>query len=158
MERPGRCINLLAIRCRILTKTQKRAMLMHEMALAQSLLGILLEEAAKNKVDRIDQVTLVIGEMAAVMPHALRLAFEAAVTDTLVAGAKIVFDIRSVSARCLSCGSEFSIANYEFSCPKCKSANLEITSGDELYIASFQAQRSVNNNGSKCSEVIAEQK
>ena len=56
---------------------------MHEMAIAEGILDIAKEHAAREKSDRITKIGLLIGEMAGVEEDALRLCFSSLVQGTL---------------------------------------------------------------------------
>jgi hydrogenase nickel incorporation protein HypA/HybF len=107
---------------------------MHEVSICESILDVLMEEAAKNKASRINQVTLKIGEMAGVVEDALRFAFEVVTEGTLAEGAKLTVIDVPLTAKCRSCGNEFHVVGYAFSCKRCDSPEIEIISGREMLI------------------------
>jgi hydrogenase nickel incorporation protein HypA/HybF len=62
---------------------------MHEMALCESVLKILEEEAAKQRFDRVESVRLEVGRLSHVEPEAMRFCFEAVTRGTLADGARL---------------------------------------------------------------------
>ncbi len=59
---------------------------MHELSLTRDIVGIVCQ-AAGNR--RVLQVTLEIGELAAIAPEAIEFCFEAVVQGTLAEGARL---------------------------------------------------------------------
>ena len=56
---------------------------MHEMAIAEGILDIAREHAAREKSGRVTKIGLLIGEMAGVEEDALRFCFSSLVNGTL---------------------------------------------------------------------------
>ena len=107
---------------------------MHEVSICESIIDILREQAARKGASRVNSVRLRIGEMAGVVEDALRFAFEIVSKDTLADGAKLMIDNVPLTARCRSCGRDFHIVGYAFSCKHCDSPEIEVVSGRELEI------------------------
>ena len=63
---------------------------MHELAIAEYIVDAVCERAAGRRVHR---VTVRIGELAAVVPDALRFSFELVCEDTLAGGAALEIDV-----------------------------------------------------------------
>lgn len=112
---------------------------MHEMGIAMQIIEIasssIPEELAGTP---IKHVNLRIGKLSAVVPSSLSFCFEIASKDTPLEGAKLKVEEVPVEAMCNECNNKFTIENTEFSCPKCKSGDLEILAGRELDIASIE--------------------
>jgi len=107
---------------------------MHEVSICESIIDILKEQAAKGGASKVTSVRLKIGEMAGVVEDSMRLAFEVVVKGTLADGAELIIDTVPLAARCRSCGREFRIAGYAFSCAHCGRPEIELVSGRELTI------------------------
>jgi hydrogenase nickel incorporation protein HypA/HybF len=107
---------------------------MHEVSICESILDILKDEARKNKASRVTAVHLRIGELSGVVEDAMRFAFEVVTKDTIAGGAKLVIENVPLTAKCRSCGREFHIVGYAFSCKHCDSPEIEVVSGRELQI------------------------
>jgi len=107
---------------------------MHEVSLCESILDILKETAAKEGATKVTSVRLRIGEMAGVVDDSLRFAFEIVTKGTLAEGAKLDIEDVPLTARCRSCGREFHIVGYAFSCKHCDSPEIEVVSGREMTI------------------------
>jgi hydrogenase nickel incorporation protein HypA/HybF len=107
---------------------------MHELAIAESIVDAVCERAAGRTVHR---VTVRIGALTAVVPHAMRFCFGLATEGTVADGATLAIDQRPGEARCRECGDEVTLADAILLCP-CGSADLEVTAGRELQIVSME--------------------
>lgn len=96
---------------------------MHELALAESLIGVIREEMERHKAEKLKSVVLEHGALANVVPEALELAFAALTAETPLAGAKL--ELREIPLRlaCGGCAAEFSPDKGPTallaSCPSC---------------------------------------
>jgi hydrogenase nickel incorporation protein HypA/HybF len=113
---------------------------MHEMALAEGILDIALDEAKKNQAQRIAKITLRLGEMSGVETDSLEFCFESLVKDTIAAGAELVLHHIPLRGRCQKCGYEMHIEHYRFICPRCGVGVLELISGRELQVESIDME------------------
>ena len=107
---------------------------MHEVSICESILDILKDEAKKNGASKVTAVRLRIGELSGVVEDALRFAFEVVTKGSIAEGASLVIEEVPLTARCRSCGKEFHIVGYAFSCKHCDSPEIEVVSGREMQI------------------------
>jgi hydrogenase nickel incorporation protein HypA/HybF len=107
---------------------------MHELALAESIVGAVCERADGRPVRR---VTVRIGALTAVVPDAMRFCFDLAVEGTVADGAELAIDHRPGAAHCRTCGLDVRLDDPILLCP-CGSADLEVTGGRELQIVSME--------------------
>jgi hydrogenase nickel incorporation protein HypA/HybF len=117
---------------------------MHEMSIAQSLVGIVQQEMSKHGVSRLVSVRVCHGALAAVVPHALEFAWQAVTQDTPLAGARLDMVEVAVRLRCSSCGKEFTPEDCDrlllIPCPACgEDLGHEVLEGKELYIENLEA-------------------
>jgi len=113
---------------------------MHEMAITQSMLELVLQEAEKAGASKVVTVNMVIGEMTGIVDRCVETNFELLSQDTPAKGAALTFRKVPVKARCRSCGHVFHPAEIFWQCPRCQSTELELTGGDELYIESIEVE------------------
>lgn len=113
---------------------------MHELAIAQSILSITLDKAEEHSAQHIDSITLRIGQMTGVEPESLRFCFTMLAEGTKAAAAELRIVIVPLTARCGECQSDFSIERYQFLCPDCGSAKLEILSGREMQVEHLEVR------------------
>ncbi len=112
---------------------------MHEAALTQGLMKILMTEAQRHQVTRITRVRLKIGTLRAVEPQSMAFCFNAFADGTLAQDAELVIDVLPAMAQCQHCGSEFVVIKFHFQCDRCQSREVQLIQGNELYIESFDA-------------------
>jgi hydrogenase nickel incorporation protein HypA/HybF len=113
---------------------------MHEMAIAQGVLDIALDNAAQHDAKKIIRIKLLVGEMTQVEPDSLRFCFEALAEGTLAAGAELEIAAVPLVGRCRDCGTEFGIERFRFFCPACSSAGVEILTGRELKVEHLEVE------------------
>lgn len=111
---------------------------MHEMAVTQSILDIVLQHARQAGAVGILRINLVIGEMAGVVDDSVQFYFDFLSKDTMAEGATLVFDRRPAVYRCRDCGATFHPEGFEWSCPACGELGFEVVSGREFQIASIE--------------------
>lgn len=112
---------------------------MHEAALTQGLVKILIAEAGRHQVARITRVRLKIGAMRAVEPQSIAFCFSAFAAGTVAENAELTIDVMPAIARCQRCGTEFVVKKFHFQCSRCHHREVQLIQGNELYIESFDA-------------------
>lgn len=103
---------------------------MHELALTESIVATITERLGQARVVR---VRLEIGKLMAVLPDAMRFAFEACTSDTPLAGARLEIDEIAARGRCRSCARALALDGVVALCP-CGSADVDVLAGRELQI------------------------
>ena len=111
---------------------------MHEMALAESIVGTLEEQSRQQSYARLKTVWLEIGPFAGVEVEALRFSFDVVANGTLADGARLEIESNPAHAWCLPCGKSVVIAERFDPCPGCGGHQLQVTSGDELRIKELE--------------------
>lgn len=113
---------------------------MHELAITQSLLDLVLEEAARAGASRVQKINVVLGEMSGVIDRFIEFNFDLLSKDTAAEAATLSFRKVAKQARCRKCGHVFHPEDSSWSCPRCQSTELEIIAGDELYVESIEVE------------------
>ena len=117
---------------------------MHEMAIAQNILGIIQEEMQKNNLTRLTLVKIRHGSLNAIVPEALQLSFEALIQETPLHGARLEAEEIPLLVRCQACTQEFSPEGGSLlymPCPFCgEEFGHEIIAGKEIYIDHLEAE------------------
>ena len=112
----------------------RRDELMHELAIAESVVSSVLERTDGRDVS---VVRLCVGQLAGVVPDALTFCFELAAAGTLLEGAALEIEEKRGRAHCRTCGEDFSLADPFLLCD-CGSADVELLSGRELLVKSVE--------------------
>lgn len=113
---------------------------MHEMGIATSVLQAVRTEAARRPGARPRKVGLRIGELAAVNPDSLRFCFDALLQGTDLETLELEIQICPFRRRCVPCGAEFEVKDYNLQCPTCGEVNSECIGGDELDLAYLEVE------------------
>ncbi|MCI5968669.1 hydrogenase/urease nickel incorporation protein HypA [Helicobacter sp.] len=114
---------------------------MHEFSIVSSLLESCEEIAKENKADKILVVYVEIGERSGVNPVLLQSAFSAFKVGSKCEEAELKITYKKVGLTCKNCGiiSEVNEVNYT-ECPKCKSQNVFISSGNEMLLLRLEME------------------
>ena len=110
------------------------------MSIAQSILELVREEAARAGLARVEEVRLRIGGMSGVVPDSLSFCWSLMTEGEeagVARGASLSYDLVPVSARCRDCQKEFEVENYAFACPGCGGGNVVVLQGRDLTLASI---------------------
>lgn len=111
---------------------------MHEMALCESIVQVLQDQATVQNFTKVKTVWLEIGPMAGVELDALRFSFDAVTRGTLADHAKLEIIETNGEAWCLPCAKTVSVNERFDPCPDCGSHQLQITGGEELQIKELE--------------------
>ncbi|MBI5590437.1 MAG: hydrogenase maturation nickel metallochaperone HypA [Deltaproteobacteria bacterium] len=118
---------------------------MHEMGIAMQIVEIAAASIPEHlKNSRVQGVHLKIGKLSSVVPDSLRFCFDIVSKDSAIAGAVLYIEEIPVTARCKSCDNHWTIDGPAFSCPRCGSGTIELTSGQELDISSIELEEDAN--------------
>lgn len=111
---------------------------MHEMAICESILQTLQQEAAVQGFSVVRKVRLEIGPFSGVEIDALRFGFDVVTKGSLAADATLEVLETKGTAWCLPCAASITIKNRYDPCPTCNSHQLQITGGEELRIKELE--------------------
>ncbi len=114
--------------------------LVHELAIAQSLLEIVEQEALPYGGARVRRIRLRIGRLSAVVPEALRFAFDAISRGGIAEGASLEIEEVPLRIRCHQCEEVFMMEDPFMACPGCAGLDVEMVSGRELEIRSMELE------------------
>jgi hydrogenase nickel incorporation protein HypA/HybF len=114
---------------------------MHEMAVTQSIMDIVLRHGERAGAQRIVAVNLVIGELTGFVDDSIQFYFDFLSRDTLADGAQLRFSRVAARVRCHACGSEYAPPDSRlWTCPECDALGGEIMAGREFSVASIEIE------------------
>jgi hydrogenase nickel incorporation protein HypA/HybF len=113
---------------------------MHELAITQSILDIVLEYARREAAPSIGSINLVIGEMTGVAEEYVRLYLGLIGRGTEAENAQVHVRLVPITLRCRQCGERFKAGRSKWACPSCQSTDAEITGGRELFVESIEVE------------------
>jgi hydrogenase nickel incorporation protein HypA/HybF len=113
---------------------------MHEFAIANSVLDAVRTEARLRPGMRVSKVSVRVGDLSGLDPDALSFCFEALVKETELESIVLEIERRPQRNRCPRCDKEFLVVNYETACPACGEATTVFVSGNELELAYLEME------------------
>ena len=111
---------------------------MHELAVTQSLLEIVLRHARQAGAPRVVEIHLVIGQLSSIVDDSVAFYWDIVARGTPAEGARL--DFRRVPARfqCLACSHEYAPPPETLACPACSSQQVRVIAGDEFSVESIE--------------------
>ncbi|HDP69788.1 MAG TPA: hydrogenase maturation nickel metallochaperone HypA [Actinobacteria bacterium] len=111
---------------------------MHEMAITESILSIVVEEANKRDAKRVKKIKLEIGELTNIVGDCVQFYFELMSKDTIASGAEVEIIEVPLTAKCSLCGKVKRVENLDFLC-ECGAA-MKTIAGKELAILTIEIE------------------
>jgi hydrogenase nickel incorporation protein HypA/HybF len=113
---------------------------MHELSLAENILNTLYEIKKNENVSVILQVNVKAGALLHVVPETLKFAFETIVKETEFKKTILNFEIDPIMIKCNNCNETSAAGKNNYSCPKCKSEDVNISGNKDFIITSIDAE------------------
>lgn len=110
---------------------------MHELSVAQNIIEIVTDYAAKNSAGQVTEVVLDVGGVSGVIPETLHFVWEIAAKGSVAEDSKLKINFIEAAAMCLNCGKEFTLHDIFAICPHCGSVQFEVVRGKELKVKSI---------------------
>jgi len=110
---------------------------MHELSVTQNLLDLALRHAERAGAVHINELNIVIGELASIVDDSVQFYWDMISAGTIAHGAKLNFRRVSASLHCNPCGHDFPMDRHVFICPACGSEQIIVTGGEEFYLESI---------------------
>jgi hydrogenase nickel incorporation protein HypA/HybF len=114
-------------------------MLMHEATVAQSLMAIITEEAAKHNGKPV-AAKISCGTLNPVNDQVLCFAFEAIAKGTACEGVKLRIEHKPLRARCKGCNRPFDVELSHPQCSHCGSGDFELLPDAPLLLEEIDFQ------------------
>lgn len=111
---------------------------MHEIAITENILSIVLEEAKKRNAKRVKRVKLEVGELTNIVCDCVQFYFELMSKDTIANDAKVEIIEVPLAAECPLCGKVKRVENLDFIC-EC-GTGMKIIAGKELAISAIEIE------------------
>jgi hydrogenase nickel incorporation protein HypA/HybF len=113
---------------------------MHEVGIAASILESVETEARRRPEARFAAVGVRVGELSNVDQDALSFAFEALTRKTSLESLRLEVEWCPRRQKCLDCGEEFVVREFDLNCPKCGGNKTGCIGGTELDIAYLELE------------------
>ncbi|MBU0492099.1 MAG: hydrogenase maturation nickel metallochaperone HypA [Chloroflexi bacterium] len=114
---------------------------MHELAVTESIMGIVLRHAEAAGAKRVTAIHLTIGELTGLVDDSIQFYFDFIGKDTLAEGARLTFKRVPARARCHQCGNEFEPDTGKlWTCPACEAIGGDVVAGREFFVDSIEVE------------------
>ena len=117
---------------------------MHELAIAEAVVGIAAKHANGRRVHKVE---LKVGYLRQVVPDALQFAFELLSKETELEGAELVIDEVPAQGRCRECGSHTTMRTFPLQCARCGGLDVELEAGEELLVDALELEEELTTEG-----------
>jgi len=104
---------------------------MHELSIADALLGIVLRHADGR---RIESVEVKVGHLRQVVPDALTFAWTLVADGTAAQEAELIIEEIPAAGVCRGCGTQSEWDAFPLACRACGSIDVELVRGEELLV------------------------
>jgi hydrogenase nickel incorporation protein HypA/HybF len=111
---------------------------MHEMALAESIVDLVREQAGRDAFARVRTIRLSIGVLSHVEPRALEFGFDVVAKGTVAQGARLAIDRPTGTGWCIDCNEAIDVAARGAECPRCGGHKWMLTGGDEMRVVELE--------------------
>ena len=107
---------------------------MHEMSLAEGILQIVEDTAARQGFKKVTEVRLEIGVLSGVEVEALAFCLDVVLKGSVAEGARVVMEKLPGQGYCLNCCKTVAIEALYDACPECGSYQVQATGGTEMRV------------------------
>lgn len=113
---------------------------MHEMAVTENILRIVLTQAESAGVSRVTKIGLVIGELSSIIDESVQMYFSLLSENTIAADAVLEFKHIPATLKCINCGHTFPKKDHHFTCPQCGGNSRFTGDAKEFYIEAIEVE------------------
>ena len=113
---------------------------MHEFAVTQSILSIVLQKAREVNARKVTKIDLKIGRLTGYVPECIQQQFDILSHNTEAVGAKLNFHQPPSDLHCRKCDISYQSEFHNLACPCCHTMEIDILSGSELYVESIEIE------------------
>ena len=115
-------------------------MIMHELAICQSLLRAIEQTAHANRAKSVSRVDVALGPLSGVEAPLLKRAWTLARAGTIAKEAELIIKDMPIMVRCSCCGHEGPALVNRLICESCKDWRVIVSSGDEMLLSSLELE------------------
>lgn len=112
---------------------------MHELGVVFHIIDDLKAVAEDNNIDKIESVTIQLGEVSSVIPHFLEDAWKwASSKQDFITGTKLQIEPVTAITQCDDCGKQYGTVAHGRICPFCGSEKTFLIQGNEFLIKEIE--------------------
>lgn len=116
---------------------------MHELAVTENILNVVLRHAQTNRVGKVVSITLHIGELSDLEDEWMQHYFDYLSKETVASGARLKIERLPIELKCSACERTFAIKKSALGgsiCPGCgATGDFSLVSGRQYYIKEMEA-------------------
>ena len=87
-----------------------------------------------SKSPQIRELHVKIGRLSGVEAHYLQNCYEVFRAGTVCENADLIIHTQEIVVKCKNCGFSGDLAQNDFSCPRCKSSEISVIDGEDMYL------------------------
>ena len=121
-------------------KEASQLITVHELAITQNILDIVLNEAKSAQANKVTKINLVIGELSGTVSDCVLFYFDFLKKGNAAEEATLDFKLVPIELRCRGCQTVFHPKDSAWICPNCQGTGLDVIGGQESYIESIEVE------------------
>ena len=113
---------------------------MHEVALAQAVWRQVAAEMKRRPQARCLAVNLLVGRFSGADPESLQFVLGLLARESAWPEAAVRIRTEPIALKCRACAREFEPPELDLACPACKSVDVEVLRGKDVYLESLDIE------------------
>jgi hydrogenase nickel incorporation protein HypA/HybF len=114
---------------------------MHELAVTENILNIVLKYAKDAQATKVSKIFLVIGDLSSIVDDSIQFYWDIIAKDTIAEGAQLCFTRITTTFECTKCKVRYSPDGESILCPTCGGADIRIISGEEFFLEAIDVEK-----------------
>lgn len=111
---------------------------MHELSVTKGLLSTVLDTAEKEKIKKINSISISIGEFFDYVPEIIQEYFDSLSEGTVAGGARINASVIPIRIYCSRCDKEYEGRQSALRCVQCGCKDIKLLKGKEFFIETLE--------------------
>jgi hydrogenase nickel incorporation protein HypA/HybF len=118
------------------------------MAMADSILKAVIENAENNQAIEVIDVVVEFGQLALLNPEQVKFMLDVLSEDTIAKGAKFIIESIPIEIKCKKCGFEGTIDGSSLDhyapivkCPKCDAYPVDVLNGKDVIVKKISIEK-----------------
>lgn len=113
---------------------------MHEMSVAIGIMKVLAAKLREEGPCKLRSAELAVGELSGIDRDSLRFALDTLLDEAGYKDVQMRFEQVPAAFKCNNCGWGGRLKNYALVCPGCKGIDLDIISGQDVYLERIEVE------------------
>lgn len=114
---------------------------MHELSIAQSLIELACDAAARQRAEQVSKLIVRIGALSGVVTESLKFSFRLTAEATACDGAELEIEEVGVTIACPACRQAKPLGDvFDWRCPDCGTPTADVVAGRELDLVAIEIE------------------